>query len=472
MGRHGWTRQELADWGTFDATMDYAGRGRRGAPRPIRSAGEYVAVCRGLAAQRGVQLPSDGRLIAVGYCHCPPAEWIGLRGVRVARSGGVRPSQWADSWSTWEDAPTTSPLRSWLAYWSATQPRPERPGSTYSEIPELVAELWRRGIPVRAYPYGYAYLVATGRGAGSRRRLRAVMALAQICPVREASECWIPKGAGTRSIILLAKMPAGLLRYLAARAEVGRDVFCPGTGRIDRTELRLAVEEWKRWRAVGWHVMPADRRRKLALWAKIQGGNPLAICEWASSLTEAGRRLGRDEGWVQGYQDRYFGVTPDELARLRRDSAELAERKALDAHVEACRTVAGALQGSRLAALEMDGAAAIGTARAEWAAQVDGEARRAADRERHRDQAAARAKKAAEMLAAKQARFNRAVSAPRDDREREWAAEQDAQEARRRAHLAAQVKAQRAEQDRVRTAQAAARENANNGGRWAALELD
>jgi len=97
--------------------------------RPIRSAAEYVGVCRRLArGPLGDSLPHplegagriDGRLVAAGWNLRKPTRWVE-----------------ADLWR-------------FLGYWQRAADRPETVGSCYNAEPAVVARCWAAGMPAHA----------------------------------------------------------------------------------------------------------------------------------------------------------------------------------------------------------------------------------------------------------------------------------------------------------------------------------
>jgi len=85
--------------------------------RPIRSAGAYVGVCRAMSpSARHI----DGRLIAAGFDHVPPLEWV--RG-----ETGMPPRR----------------LEDFVNFWARTQTRPDTVGSSYNATPEVAFSLWQ-----------------------------------------------------------------------------------------------------------------------------------------------------------------------------------------------------------------------------------------------------------------------------------------------------------------------------------------
>jgi hypothetical protein len=104
-------------------------------PKHIKSAGEYVEVCRGIARKyrpSGAVLEGegriDGRLVAAGFNRVPPREWI-----------------LGDNWG--KGSPRR--LADFVAFWYETQGRPEVVGSSYNAEPEAVFVVWASGMPVK-----------------------------------------------------------------------------------------------------------------------------------------------------------------------------------------------------------------------------------------------------------------------------------------------------------------------------------
>jgi len=115
---------EVSAWGGPEAITTV--RGARRAlylvrpPRPIRSAGEYAAICRRLdptlaRSEYGSEwdVRTDGRLIAVGYGWCKPTEWVGGK------------------------------YESFLRYWHRAAERPNVVMSPYNAHPRDVCAAWR-----------------------------------------------------------------------------------------------------------------------------------------------------------------------------------------------------------------------------------------------------------------------------------------------------------------------------------------
>jgi|WetSurMetagenome_2_1015567.scaffolds.fasta_scaffold00474_2 hypothetical protein len=101
--------------GALAATrLSHIGRVSDRAPR-ISSAGLYVGICRRMDA---TVRDLDGRIVAAGWNHYSPREWLGRIG------------EFAD-------------------YWNATQERASAVGSPYNAEPEIVFALWRARVPVR-----------------------------------------------------------------------------------------------------------------------------------------------------------------------------------------------------------------------------------------------------------------------------------------------------------------------------------
>lgn len=112
--------------------------------RPIATVGGYVAACRRLDYSlawtrdgrpvRGshdwtTRPPAvDGRLVAVGFRHVPPREWV-----LGDRRDGREPRRLTD----------------FVAFWRCTQPRPNTVGSPYDASPEVAFAIWSAGPSVR-----------------------------------------------------------------------------------------------------------------------------------------------------------------------------------------------------------------------------------------------------------------------------------------------------------------------------------
>jgi hypothetical protein len=82
--------------------------------RRITSAAQYVGVCRRIDP---LLHEVDGRLIAVGWNHVRPREWV------------------------------EHGLARFIGYWEAVAERPDRVGSPYNQPPELVMDAWRSKCP-------------------------------------------------------------------------------------------------------------------------------------------------------------------------------------------------------------------------------------------------------------------------------------------------------------------------------------
>lgn len=91
----------------------------------IVTPGHYAAVCRRLAQKQGLELRVDGRLIAAGWNHVTPREWI------------------CDGGSTPASRPS---LAKFVAYWNASVARPMTVGSPYNPSPEKAFAAMQSGI--------------------------------------------------------------------------------------------------------------------------------------------------------------------------------------------------------------------------------------------------------------------------------------------------------------------------------------
>lgn len=116
----------FAEYGTHADTVHgaYTFAAITAPKRTIDTAAQYVAVCRSidrhcpgpLLIQR-VEGRYDGRLVAVGFRREPPRAWVAER------------------------------FAKFVAYWNASQARPERTGSSHNDLPEMAYRAWRAGIP-------------------------------------------------------------------------------------------------------------------------------------------------------------------------------------------------------------------------------------------------------------------------------------------------------------------------------------
>lgn len=164
--------------------------------RPIATAAQYVAVCRRLARDA----IADGRLISVGFRRVPPSEWI--RGER--RDG--RPAR---------------RLFDFLAWWSATQDRPNVVGSSYNADPKLAFRLWSAGPLVRRaisrIPVSEWYRVSGPRGL-RRRWLRHAAPIGRALRRSTVREVTVSAQALRRLGELSADMQAVAMRGAPQRA--------------------------------------------------------------------------------------------------------------------------------------------------------------------------------------------------------------------------------------------------------------
>lgn len=122
----------LADYGS-DVTeaaglRAYQRATRPGRDRKIRSAAQYVGICRAIAPETGRPTRAswerhwpagavDGRLIACGWNHVAPRAWVGGEMARF------------------------------LAYWARAAGRPDTVGSSYNPDPDAAARAFFAGIP-------------------------------------------------------------------------------------------------------------------------------------------------------------------------------------------------------------------------------------------------------------------------------------------------------------------------------------
>lgn len=234
----------------------------RWGPRAIRTGGAYVAAVRhaqGWASPTinkwGVrEFPPeaagqpDGRLLAPLWRECP-----------------VRPSDWPR-------------IGAWLAYWVATQPRPDRVGPSHDDCPNLAVRAWRCGIPPHAYPRGLCALLPHPGERAGWARVDAVLQLhvALRLPPGQRAGNIVGYGdrptLGTAEIRRLARLPRWVLRCV----QVPRDPARPS--RIDWPGLQAAIAAYR----VAVPVRDLlDARVPYTLWHL-----------WADGAQEEVRRLG------------------------------------------------------------------------------------------------------------------------------------------------------------------------------------
>jgi len=190
----------------------------------IPSAGAYVAAVR---RAQGWHRPAD--------CF----RWHPLA-AECAATGCLHPDGrlLAALWRACPVAPRNRPrIEEWLAYWQATQPRPEVVGSSCNDAPEHAARAFRLGIPPHAYPKGMVYhLPEDGRTEGHHDRIAALQRLSRLTGGFGLPGCDVRR-VRTADLRRLAHLPRWVLRVVECIPLVN--------GRVDWTGLRVAIEALK-----------------------------------------------------------------------------------------------------------------------------------------------------------------------------------------------------------------------------------
>jgi hypothetical protein len=142
---------------------DYERATRPARDRKIKSAAQYVGICRRLAPALGpVESPTcewsrewptsavDGRLIAAGWNHVAPRSWV------------------------------DGELARFLAYWTQAASRPETVGSDYNPSPDHAAAAYFAGIPAKILNAGLRVADREGRVRSMpRERVRRLLSAAR-----------------------------------------------------------------------------------------------------------------------------------------------------------------------------------------------------------------------------------------------------------------------------------------------------
>jgi len=120
--------------------------------KKIKSAAHYVGVCRRLDPSLAKEEGIDGRLLAVGFNHVTPRDWVG------------------------------GEFKNFLAFWNATQERPSTVGSVWNTDPDTAFAVWRASPSVRSAIYlvssRYWNMFVT-KGRIIRRHTRHVVPIAR-----------------------------------------------------------------------------------------------------------------------------------------------------------------------------------------------------------------------------------------------------------------------------------------------------
>jgi hypothetical protein len=142
----------IADYG-FDVTTSEGRRSYERAIRPardrkIKSAAQYVGICRAIAPH--VAGGIDGRLVACGWNRVPPRAWVNGEMVRF------------------------------LEYWARAADRPGVVGSSYNPDPDHVARAWSADIPAALVRSGLRLTDREGRARPMpRERVRRLLSAAR-----------------------------------------------------------------------------------------------------------------------------------------------------------------------------------------------------------------------------------------------------------------------------------------------------
>ncbi|RPH40632.1 MAG: hypothetical protein EHM87_21700 [Burkholderiales bacterium] len=97
----------------YEVTRQWAALNEPKVPPKIKSAAHYVGICRRLNPALSKEAGVDGRLLAVGFNHFTPTDWVG------------------------------GEFAAFLSFWTETQPKPNTVGSTWNALPETVFAIWR-----------------------------------------------------------------------------------------------------------------------------------------------------------------------------------------------------------------------------------------------------------------------------------------------------------------------------------------
>ena len=258
--------------------------GRGWDPRPIPSANAYVGAVRRAQGWASPTIDECG-----GPRTFPPEAGGGADGRRLA--------------PLWRECPVAPGNRTrigeWLAYWAATQPRPDPVGSSYNDKPDHAVRAWRCGIPPHAYPRGLvALLPRVGERAGWAR-IDAVLALHRAMRLPAGRRVENIVGLGTAEIRRLARLPRWVLRGVSIPRVADRP------SRIDWAALRASIAAYR-------CLIPVrdllDGRVPYTLWGV-----------WESAAMAAARPV--DQWWTSADAM----AAEEDLRRLRTLAAEVAE---------------------------------------------------------------------------------------------------------------------------------------------------
>jgi hypothetical protein len=226
-------------------------------PRKIASAGQYVGICRRMDPTLSTV---DGHLIAVGFNHVPPSEWVHGR-------------------RTDEESPRR--LSDFVTYWNETQMRPTTVGSSHNADPETAFAFFTARIPAalaKRLPDSDWPSAIERNGLPSVSRVAALAALAK--KLHKAS---IPRLSHRRIRDLLrfdgATLRAAFPDFVTLRIDWARLREIDAYVRTNREELRS-----RKIKASDWH----EESVRLALLINIPVSQDMTdlIKAWHSSIRQ------------------------------------------------------------------------------------------------------------------------------------------------------------------------------------------
>lgn len=236
----------------------------------------------------------DGRIVAAGYGHVPPREWV--RGER-------------------RDGRSPCTLEAFVSYWDASVERPETVGSDRNDLsPERAYALWRAGVPSR---------VALALGRRLLRRDGGVRHLSR------SHLAWAARAAARASVASVVGGPQPSLRLLAA---LGR--LCPELqgvaldslprelrGRDGQPRMaRLGDVDWERVSQAQRDLLAGGERVRVAYATRMaQRRTETVLCRRAQHLAVAVLGVGAAEPEIAAWLcPAYPSTSVEQAARLCR----------------------------------------------------------------------------------------------------------------------------------------------------------
>lgn len=273
-------REFFADYGVFPDAGGARAFTRRTLPsrdHKIASAGMYVGVCRRVARERGIELPIDGRLIAVGFNHVPPSKWI------------------------------YGPLDEFIAYYCDAVPRPSIVGSPYNSSPEQVYIAMRCGIPAKIVERLHGRGIPKKIHHVGRSELRRLIRIARAMSRVSASSTdflWVLSDKAVEALgRLCPELQAVALKELIT---THRDTIW-SSGRVVTTpEGSTKVAKPFRVRDLPWEAV-AEAQRKLVA---DKSGRVRAL------MAKGKRRVSLCGGHVSSFLAPAFPIVPEEVAEM------------------------------------------------------------------------------------------------------------------------------------------------------------